>query len=126
MRLGLGVLTVLAGSLSLCPDDVPTPGGNVQVTVLAILASEHHTKIDEKIKCIAAEVRKCEPGLKGFRLERTTCKSVPVGQEDTFPLVDEKVAQVKINHGANKDNWVGLTLKAPGMGEITYSVLCGK
>jgi hypothetical protein len=99
---------------------------NVKVTVVAIVATDRDSKVDDKIKCIADEVKKREPTLTGFRLARTSCKSLAVGAKDTFALVDDEVATVTIKHGADKDDWVGLTLKAPRLGEITYSIKCGK
>jgi hypothetical protein len=99
---------------------------NVQVTVVAILANERDNKVDDKIKCIADEVKKREPSLTGFRMARLSCKSLVVGTKETFPLVEDEKATVTIQHGADKENMVGLVLKAPRLGEITYSIKCGK
>ena len=99
---------------------------NIQVTVVAILATDQNKEVDEKIKCVAEEVHKQDPKLTGFREARTTRKSLAVGEEESFPLVEEKVATIRINSGPDKDNWVKWTLKAPGHGEIQYSVRCGK
>jgi hypothetical protein len=122
-RWALVLLAALGTSLA---STATARAGNIQVTLLAILATDRNKKVDEKIRCIAEEVQRREPTWTGFREARTTCKSLPVGEEATFPLVDEKVATVRIDSGPDKDNWVSLTLKAPGLGEISYSVRCGR
>jgi hypothetical protein len=119
----LALLAILTGCLA--PACGPRPE-NIQVTVIAILATDRDKEVDEKIKCIAEELHKKHPELTGFREARTTRKSLPVGDEESFPLVDEKDATIRIHSGADKDNWVSLTLKTPGQGEIRYSVRCGK
>src|SRR2546426_109039 len=86
---------------------------DVRVTVVVILASAASTKVEPDVKCIAEEVRKLEPALTGFRMARTTCKSMTVGKKDTFQLVDEEIVAVTVNHGQDKDNRVGLTIKPP-------------
>jgi hypothetical protein len=119
----LGLLTVAVGWLWL------TPGAraeNIQVTVLAIVATDKDTKIDPELKCLAEELRKKEPSLTGFRLVRTTRKSVPVGGEDTFPLLDNKEVTVCIKSGVDKEKKVRLTIKGTGRDEIMASVICGK
>ena len=104
----------------------PCRAENVQVTIVAVLANDRDGKVDEKIKCIADEARKRDPSLTGFRLARSSCKSLPVGSKETFALVDDEVAVVTIKHGADKDDMVEMTVKAPRVGEIVYSVKCGK
>src|SRR5262245_56049022 len=108
--------------------ETPSHGADdhVKVTVVAILASEHDKSIDPKLECLAKEIQKTEPRLTGFRLGRTTCKSLPVGESYVFPLIDEKVVLVSVEHGADKDNRVSLKVKPPQLGEIHYSTSCGK
>jgi hypothetical protein len=98
----------------------------VQVTVIAILATEDNDKVDPRLACIATEVQKKEPKLTGFRLAQTSNESVAVGKVTKFMLVDKEVAEVAVRHGANKDNRVSLKIKPPQMGEITYTSTCGK
>jgi hypothetical protein len=51
---------------------------------------------------------------------------LPVGSKETFALVEDESVTVTVNQGADKENMVSLTVKAPRVGEITYSVKCGK
>src|SRR5262245_9287365 len=114
------VLVLAALALTAC---VPSARAeNIKVTIVAVLATDRDKEVDDQIKCIADEVRKREPALTGFRLARTSCKSLEVGSKDTFPLVDDEAATVTIKQGADKDDWVELILKAPRVGEITYSI----
>jgi hypothetical protein len=106
------------------------------ITVVAVIASDKNKHVDPRVKCIADEVQKLEPNLTGFRLATTTNKSVRVGNRETFPLVDDEVLGVLLQHvggggGGKKekdkeDDRVRLTVKAPLAGEITYSTCCSK
>lgn len=99
----------------------------VKVCVVAILASEKEGEIDPRLKSIAEEVRKREPQLKSFELALMSCKSLPVGAKPAaFKLVEEQEAQVVVQHGSDQDDRVGLTVKAPLQGGITYRTVCGK
>lgn len=117
----LTALVVLIHRPSLYAEDV-------RVTVLAILATDRNDKIDDKIKCIADEVRKEEPTLTGFKLVHMASKSVEVGKKEKFPLVDDEAASIVVNQARDmeKDKRIGLTVKAPRVGEITYRTCCSK
>jgi hypothetical protein len=110
-------------------DDDKAPGGadqKVQVTVIAILATDRNDKVDPRLECIAKEVQKNHPTLTGFQLAQTNKESVAVGKPTKFTLVDREVAEISVRHGANKDDRVSLKVKPPQMGEITYTSTCGK
>jgi hypothetical protein len=96
-----------------------------RVCVVAIIATDRNTTVDEKIKCIAKEVQKKEPTLTGFRMATTNCKPLTAGAKESFPLIEGEVASVVVE-GKCKGERVRLTVKAPLMGEITYSTTCGK
>lgn len=103
----------------------------VQVTVLAILASSKNNDIDPKLKTIAEKVRervKKDEGvdLTGFKLARTTRKSLVQNQSMDFPLIADEVVAVVVEHGADDKNRVGLKVKPPQLGEISYTSCCGK
>lgn len=98
----------------------------VRVTLVAILATDRDQVVDDKLRDIAGEFRKKYPWWTGFRLGIMTCKAVVVGKRETFELVDGQVATVLILHGADKDDRVCLKIKAPRMGELTYSTACTK
>jgi hypothetical protein len=99
---------------------------NVSVTVLAILASDKHTEVNDRIKEIAKEIQKKEPKLTGFRLERTTVKSMAPGSSTTMKLVDKEKVEVLVNEKPDEEGRVTLTIKPPDMGEIVYACRCGK
>jgi hypothetical protein len=98
----------------------------VTVTVVAVLASDQSDKIDPKLDLLAKEVQKVEPKLTGFRLAKSTCKPLAVGQSDDFALVADQTASVKVERGADPDDRVQLKVTPPQMGEITYETACGK
>jgi hypothetical protein len=99
------------------------------ITVLAVLATDRNTHIDQKVQCIAEEVQKLEPSLTGFRLARITNKAVTVGKRDSFPLVDDQSLGVlleKVDAKANMEERYRLTVKPPQAGDITYSCCSSK
>jgi len=95
------------------------------VTVVAILATDKNATIEAKVKPIAEEVKKLEPALTGFRLVRTTSKTLTLGKKDQFPLVDDETASVLLQD-AMANNRIRVTVKAPKQGEITYDCCCSK
>jgi len=124
---------LLAGLLLPVPtssgcDDKPLNKGEVRVSVVAILASQTCTEIDWRLQCIAREVQKVHPELKlkGFRLAKMTCKPVPVRGSETFELAVDQTAAITVLRPANKENKVQLKVTPPTLGEITYTVTCGK
>jgi hypothetical protein len=118
-----------AGMHSQDQDNAPRSGsGNVRVSVVAILATDRDAPVDPRLDCVAKEVRRVHPDLKlkGFRLAKMTCKSVPVGKADCFELVIDQHAAVTVLKSADKDNRVQLKITPPTLGEITYTTCCGK
>lgn len=120
------LLAVLLGLPAAAPCVCACGGEEVKITVVAILATDQNTKICPTLESLAAEVRKKRPHLTGFCQAVQTCKSVAVGKEDTFGLVERQIANVTVCHGANEKNRVCLRVKSPGVGEITYTAACGK
>jgi hypothetical protein len=116
----LGLLALLGAA------HVNAPPEEVQVTVVAILASDQHKVVDKKVEDIAKAVGKQYPDLTGFKLGVMTCKPVKVNTKDKFPLTENESATIVVIHAANKDNKVRLTIKAPEVGEVTYTSCCGK
>jgi hypothetical protein len=98
----------------------------VQVTVVTILATTRDEPVDCRLTCVADQVRKKEPKLKGFQLVNMNRKSLRPGEAWTVKLVDGQEATVVIHHGADKDNRVELKLNCPLQGEIVYNTVCGK
>jgi hypothetical protein len=116
----VGIIFLLGAS----PQDATPP--KVKVTVVSILASEHDGKIDPCVECLAKQIQKLEPRLISFHKGRMTCKSMAVGESESFDLSDDQKAIIVVKHGADKDNWVGLEVNAPELGSIIYSTTCGK
>lgn len=98
----------------------------VKVTMVAILATDRNTDVDPRLKDIAAEIRKMNAQLKGFKLVSMTSKSLPVDEKTIFPLVDDQVAQVVVRQGADENNRIVLAVTPPRQGELTWSSTCGK
>lgn len=95
----------------------------VDVTVVAILASDRHTEIDKKLQKIAEEVRKREPSFTGFRIARTTFKKEPLNHKESFALMGELAADITVLSVDEKEKKVKLTVKAPHAGEVTYTTV---
>ena len=98
----------------------------VQVSVLAILATERDDRIDPRLTCIAKEIRKTHPELTGFQINKMTRRSLTIGSRETFELVGDQKAVVAVQHGADEQNRVEVKIAPPQMGEITYDTCCGK
>jgi hypothetical protein len=115
------------GALLLTPLPAAQDGKKrVKVTIVTILATTRAEPVDRRLKCIAAEVRKKDPDLKGFKLLTMECKSLAINQKYQFKLVEGQEAKVVIHRGADKNNWVELKVKAPLQGCIVYECVCGK
>lgn len=113
----------------------PVHAEDVKVTVVAVLATSRTDTVDPKLKGIADEVRKIDPVLTGFRIARTTSKSLTIGKRETFPLVEDTEATVLIQQqmgtgkkdkDKDKEERYRLAVKAPMVGEITYTTCCTK
>lgn len=99
----------------------------VQVSVIAILATERNNDIDPKLACIAREVRKTHKELTGFQLATTARnKSLAVGARETFELIGEQKVVVTVKAAADEKDRVQVKVAPPRMGEITYDTCCGK
>jgi hypothetical protein len=112
------LLTFLAPSR--CGDDP------VRVTVVVVLATTENTTIDPKLADLAKEVQKRDEKLLGFKLVSSEAKSVPVGDSVTFKLVDKQELKVKVEKPKDDNGRVGLTIKPPELGEVTYKCSCEK
>jgi hypothetical protein len=107
-----------------------TRAEDFEVTVVAILASDRHKTIDDKLKPLADEIRKKEPTLTGWRIARTTRETMQVNHKQSFKLVDDISAEVTVlardDKEKDKDKKIRLNVKAPHAGEITYSTVPDK
>src|SRR5919198_5191174 len=97
MRRSLSALALAIGvsSLAACPP--AAKDDEIEVKVLAILASEHHTKVHPKLAEFAKQVRKKDPSLKGFKLDRTTAEPFKLGETKKFPMPGGDDVEVTVN-----------------------------
>jgi hypothetical protein len=98
----------------------------VTITVVAILATTQNETIDPKLREVAREIRKKYPDLTGFRLARTTCRSIAVGTKEKIALVDDQEASIEAKRCAEKPSRICLNVKAPTLCCVTYNCACGK
>jgi hypothetical protein len=116
----LGLVGLMATALPARADD------SVEVTVVAVLATEQNDKVDPRLCWVAQEVQKKRPKLTGFRVGILTRKRLDIGVKETFPLTDGQKATIVIRHGPDKQGCIEVTVKAPKGGELTYSTACEK
>jgi hypothetical protein len=119
------LLLLVAASAAACGDKVKD-ARQVRVSVVIILASESGTKVDKKVKDIAAEVQKLHPKLKNFVMKDLKCQSVKIGVETKFELIDDQSTTITIQKAADKMDRIRLKVGPPAMGGITYATPCGK
>jgi hypothetical protein len=98
----------------------------VKVTVVTVLASDQHAKIDPKLQDLAREVQKKDPTLTGFKVGRVTSLPLKVGQKETFPLTDDASVEVTVLKPEGKEQKPRLAIKTPQVGEVVYETCCGK
>ena len=120
----LGLLALLCAVPIALAWDAP-PEKKVRVSVVVILASETDTTVCKKLECIAREVTKMHPKLKGFRMGHMACESLKVGVPHVFDLPEGKTTTITIQRAADETGRVRLEVGPPKMGKITYSTPCG-
>src|SRR5580698_6698704 len=104
-----------------CPADE-----SVRVTIVVVLASTDNDMIDPKLKDLAKEVQKRDPKLTGFKLSATDGQSITVGESHTFELVEKQELKVKVEKQKDENGHISLTIKPPGLENITYACVCDK
>ncbi len=98
----------------------------IKVTVVAILASSTEKKVDKELTELAQEMRKKDPSLTGFVVERSTYKAMKIGEKATFTFLDKQDVEVELREKSAKTNRVSLSITPPTLGEIAYTTCCGK
>lgn len=104
----------------------PPAEDEVEVKVLAILASEHHKKVHPKLTEFAKHVGKQQPKLTGFQLDRSTALPLKLGETKKFPLSGNEVVEVTVNKERNEKGRITLTIKPPKLDQVTYECACDK
>jgi hypothetical protein len=102
------------------------PAKRARISVLVILASETDTYVDPKLSCIAEQVRRMDPKLKGFRMGDMSWRSLQLGKAETF-LVEGQTTSITVQKAPERMDRIGqLVVVPPMMGQITYLTPCGK
>jgi hypothetical protein len=104
----------------------PDPGQPVRITVVTVLATGANATIDNRLADLAKEVQKRDPALTGFRIQATEAKSVAPGDSATFELIDRQKLVVKVDRPRDEQGRVGLKIRPPGLGEVTYTCTCDR
>jgi hypothetical protein len=118
--LSLAIL-ISAGASARAADD------DVHISVVSILATSKDNVVDPRLECLAREMAKLDPKLKGFSVARMTCKDVKIGGKDDFEVADGQKVSVAPEKRCEKDpSRVCLKVEAPTLGAITYTTCCGK
>jgi hypothetical protein len=115
-------LTIAVTTASACPPD----GEEIEVQVLAILASDQHKLVDPKLTEFAKQVQKKHPLLTGFQLDRSTAKPIKLGETQKFSLTGGETVEVTVNKDRNEKGRITLTIKPPKLNQITYECACDK
>src|SRR5215213_5498974 len=115
------VLTFGVTSLGACPKD-----DEIEVKVLAILASENHTEVNKRLTEFAKQVQKKEPKLTGFRLDRSTSQPFKLGETKKFEVPGGDVVEVTVNKERDENGRITLTITPPKLKPIIYECACDK
>ena len=129
--MSLRVVRSIVGSLVVLAFVAAARGGDdekepVEVSLIAILATDRNDKVDPKLACIARQVRRTHKELTGFQMATVTSKSLTVGNRYVFEVVGAQKVGVTVQQGADEKDRVQVKVAPPGMGEITYDTCCGK
>jgi hypothetical protein len=98
----------------------------VKVTVLVVLATAEGQAIEPKLRSLAVEVRKREPNLSSFKHQKTIARSIVNQDTVDLEVLAKQILRVKVEQPRYPDGRVKLTIRPPGLGEITYECVCGK
>src|SRR5262245_34878811 len=120
------VLTAILAIVLIGADRSATRADDAKVTIVTILASASHQEIDPKLQQIAAEVKKHEQSLTGFKIHNSQFKSLNVGQKEKFDLINDQSADVTVISKMDEKKRINLAVKPPTVGEITYSICYDK
>jgi hypothetical protein len=121
------LVPLLGSATRVWADPPPKPKADeIDITVLAILASEKHTEINPKLVEFAKLAQIKDSKLTGFRIDRTNAKKLELGQTNKFELVEDEVVEVTVNKERNEKGRITLTIKPPKLNQITYECVCDK
>ena len=98
----------------------------VRVTVVVVAASTDDSETNPKLATLAVEVQKRNDEFIGFKIVAAFAQSIPIGENHTFDLPEKQTAKVTVSEGQDKDGHVELTIKLPGLDDVTYTCVCNK
>ncbi len=120
-------LLLLLPALASAPPCADKPAEQpVRVTLVVILASKTDKTINPKLATLAEEVQKRDKDFTGFRIHQTLEKSIAIGAGHDFALPEKEKAKVTVLAGKDKDGRIELTVKLPGLDDVTYTCVCDK
>ena len=93
---------------------------------MEILATDRDGDVDECLKPIAEKIHDAVPQLTGFKAGKLMKKSLTVGHDEKFELVDDQVVRVAVVPSASPGKVIRLKLSAPQMSEVTYETSSGR
>lgn len=134
MRLPVCFLSLLIlpwASFGQVPPKPPAPKPaeakpKITVVVYAILGTTRNKEIPEKLSEFAREAQKKDPKLTGFSIAHKQSLECSIGQPTDFKLVGNQKVTVTLNVDKDDQDRVTLTIKAPGMKEMTYACVCDR
>src|SRR5437763_13340927 len=111
LALGLALAAIAAAAAG-----GPAQTDDVRVTIAAIMASTQHQTVDPKLRDFAREVQKREPSLSGYKVGQTDSRALPVGQKESFKVVDDATTDITVLGKDDTGERVRLAVKAPLIG----------
>jgi hypothetical protein len=127
VRFVLSRYFLLALAVSFLPTGGARAEDDVHISVIGILATDKNDCVDDRVACVAREMKKIDPKLTGFSVARMTCKDVKIGAKDCFEVTDSQKVCVTAEKRCEKDkSRVCLKVEAPMLGAVTYMTCCGK
>jgi hypothetical protein len=116
-------LFALATTLSACQP----AGDDIEVMVLAILASEHHKAVDPRLAEFAKQVQRKDAALTGFKIDWTGTQHFKLGETKTFKLTTgNQTVDVTVDKERDEKGRITLTIKPPKMKDVKYECACDK
>ena len=117
----VAALLVATSAARACP-----PADEIEVKIVAILASEHHKDVDKRLTEFAKHVQKKDPSLTGFKVDRSSEDTFKLGETKKIAVTGGQIVEVTVNKDRNEKGRITLTIKPPKLSQITYECVCDK
>ena len=116
-------LLAVSASLLLADDDKEKE--KIKVTVVAVLASSEHNRIDKRLLDLVPELKKKDASWTGFEVERSCAESMKIGEQHEFTLVDDFKVTITLK-GRTEKGGVRVGLQSQSIEDFGYTCCCGK